>query len=99
MAWSMFSGGFGGSGADQAIWKQASGFFWRGIVEWWDRPSCALRERGFEDIVTASRAELDLRDPRAVADFMESRRPKCVILAAAKVGGINANRKCRAVPV
>jgi GDP-L-fucose synthase len=42
--------------------------------------------------VTRSRAELDLTDARAVAGFFERERPEYVFLAAAKVGGIQANR-------
>lgn len=42
-------------------------------------------------IVTRTRAELDLEDPGAVADFFAHARPTEVYLAAAKVGGILAN--------
>ena len=42
-------------------------------------------------IVTADRSELDLRDDRAVEDWLGSAKPDAVILAAAKVGGILAN--------
>ena len=42
-------------------------------------------------IVTRSRAELDLTDQTAVRGFMAAERPDTVILAAAKVGGIHAN--------
>jgi len=47
--------------------------------------------RGFTNLVTRSRAELDLRDERAVRDFFAEERPEVVVLAAAKVGGIKAN--------
>ena len=52
-----------------------------------------LRAQGVAeaDIITRTRAELDLTDQRAVRDFMEEARPDVVILAAAKVGGIQAN--------
>ncbi|MDA7964020.1 GDP-L-fucose synthase [Ruegeria sp.] len=43
------------------------------------------------DLITRSRAELDLTDQTAVRDFMQAERPDVVILAAAKVGGIHAN--------
>lgn len=43
------------------------------------------------EIVTATRAELDLTNQQAVRDFMQHQRPGRVILAAAKVGGIYAN--------
>ena len=42
-------------------------------------------------VVTRSRAELDLRDPHATDAFFAAERPDHVILAAAKVGGIKAS--------
>jgi GDP-L-fucose synthase len=51
-----------------------------------------LRSMGYGRLVVRSHAELDLTDSRAVADFFESERPAHVVLAAAKVGGILANR-------
>src|SRR2546430_16119838 len=50
-----------------------------------------LQARGFSNLITRSRAEVDLRDERAVRDFFASETPEVVILAAAKVGGIKAN--------
>ena len=46
---------------------------------------------GGHDVITASRRQLDLTDQRATRDFMQAQRPEMVVLAAAKVGGINAN--------
>lgn len=46
---------------------------------------------GFSDIVGRTSAELDLKDRGAVFDFFAQERPKHVVLAAAKVGGILAN--------
>lgn len=43
------------------------------------------------EIITRTRAQLDLCDQAAVQQFMQSERPDEVILAAAKVGGIHAN--------
>lgn len=43
------------------------------------------------ELVTRTRAELDLTDQRAVRAFLQSERPDAVIFAAAKVGGIYAN--------
>jgi GDP-L-fucose synthase len=51
----------------------------------------ALAARGFRNLLTPSRAELDLRDSAAVDAFMAATRPELVFLAAAKVGGIVAN--------
>ena len=49
-----------------------------------------LRTRDVE-VVTRTHSELDLTDQSAVRDFFASERPDQVILAAAKVGGIQAN--------
>ncbi|MEL6643280.1 MAG: GDP-L-fucose synthase [Pseudomonadota bacterium] len=49
-----------------------------------------LEARG-TDVIIRMRSELDLGDQVAVADFMRYERPDAVILAAAKVGGIQAN--------
>jgi GDP-L-fucose synthase len=43
------------------------------------------------EILTASRAEADLREAGAVRSFLEKQKPDAIILAAAKVGGILAN--------
>jgi len=51
----------------------------------------ALESLGCPEILTRSRAELDLTDQAAVRRFMSQERPQAVILAAAKVGGIHAN--------
>ncbi len=44
------------------------------------------------ELILRSREELDLTDQSAVNDFFASTRPQTVIFAAAKVGGIHANR-------
>ncbi|WP_412067553.1 GDP-L-fucose synthase family protein [Rubrivirga sp. IMCC43871] len=49
-------------------------------------------ERDGVALVTRTRAELDLRDAQAVATFFEFEQPTHLVLAAAKVGGILANR-------
>jgi len=51
----------------------------------------ALEARGYGNVLTASRQELDLLDPVAVAAWFAAQRPEVVVLAAAKVGGILAN--------
>lgn len=51
----------------------------------------ALASQGFTQILTRPRAELDLLDRSAVRAFFEKERPKFVIDAAARVGGIVAN--------
>jgi GDP-L-fucose synthase len=51
----------------------------------------ALRAVGYENLILRRHAELELTDPRAVAEFFGRERPEYVFLAAAKVGGILAN--------
>ena len=51
----------------------------------------AIRQRGGEDIVSATHAELDLRRQTDVENWLGETKPETVILAAAKVGGIHAN--------
>ncbi len=46
---------------------------------------------GYTNLVTRTRAELDLQNESAVSTFFSSERPEYVFLAAAKVGGILAN--------
>lgn len=50
-----------------------------------------LRAEGHENLITATRAELDLRDQRAVEQFFARTRPRFVYLVAGTVGGILAN--------
>ncbi len=50
-----------------------------------------LEREGFEDLVGRSSSELDLRDRAAVFAFFAEHKPRYVVLAAAKVGGIMAN--------
>lgn len=55
-----------------------------------------LESEGFNNLVTRTSKELDLRNQSAVNDFFETEKPDYVILAAAKVGGILANNTYRA---
>ena len=50
-----------------------------------------LRQKGYANVITRSHAELDLREQASVRDFFAWERPDHVLLAAAKVGGIQAN--------
>ncbi len=52
----------------------------------------ALEREGYSNIVKRTHKEMDLTDQRAVFDFFEQERPEYVVLAAAHVGGINANQ-------
>ena len=51
-----------------------------------------LRSLGYENLVLRTRQEVDLEDWDAVRRFFDEQRPEYVFLAAAKVGGILANR-------
>ncbi|WP_255717772.1 MULTISPECIES: GDP-L-fucose synthase [Pedobacter] len=55
-----------------------------------------LEKEGFENLITKTSDELDLRNQQAVADFFAEEKPEYVFLAAAKVGGIVANNTYRA---
>lgn len=48
----------------------------------------ALKERGYNNLLTRTHAELDLKDAQATNDFFEKERPEYVVLAAARAGGI-----------
>lgn len=50
-----------------------------------------LKSEGYQEIITTTHDELDLRDQAAVNAFFQAQRPKIVVLAAARVGGILAN--------
>ena len=50
-----------------------------------------LREKGYENLLTRTHAELDLTSQAAVETFFATEKPDYVFLAAAKVGGIYAN--------
>ena len=52
----------------------------------------ALMKDGYTNILKRTHKELDLTDQKAVFDFFEAERPEYVVLAAAHVGGINANQ-------
>jgi GDP-L-fucose synthase len=55
-----------------------------------------LLAKGFENVLTRTRAELDLLDPHAVNAFLATEKPDYIFIAAAKVGGIQANNQLRA---
>ena len=55
-----------------------------------------LRAAGHADLLLRTHAELDLLDQRAVQNFLQQERPDYIFIAAAKVGGIQANNLYRA---
>jgi GDP-L-fucose synthase len=55
-----------------------------------------LQKKGYTNILTKTRKELDLLNQKDVATFFSKHKPEYVFLAAAKVGGIVANNTLRA---
>lgn len=55
-----------------------------------------LRAAGYTNVITRTRQELDLLNQQAVHDFMHQEHPDYIYIAAAKVGGIQANNVYRA---
>lgn len=55
-----------------------------------------FQKEGYNNIVTRTSSELDLRDQQQVQQFIATEKPEYVFLAAARVGGIKANNTFRA---
>lgn len=55
-----------------------------------------LHNRGYKNLITATRSQLDLTNQEKVFKFFKKNKPEAVIIAAAKVGGILANDTLRA---
>jgi len=55
----------------------------------------AIKERGLPEPLTASSAKLDLTQQSETHRFIETHHPDVIVIAAAKVGGIEANRRAR----
>lgn len=56
----------------------------------------ALTAKGYRNLLTRTRQEVDLLDQAAVRSFLRAEKPDYIFLAAAKVGGIHANNIYRA---
>ena len=50
-----------------------------------------LTSQGYDRLLTRTRSELDLTNRQTVDEFFAREKPACVLLAAARVGGIKAN--------
>ncbi|MCP4676966.1 MAG: NAD-dependent epimerase/dehydratase family protein, partial [Deltaproteobacteria bacterium] len=50
-----------------------------------------IERGGYKNVVTSDREDFNLTDPRATDAFFETNKPEYVFIAAAMVGGINAN--------
>jgi len=55
-----------------------------------------LQAKGYTQVITRGRSELDLLNQQAVQAFMQAEKPDYIFIAAAKVGGIQANNVYRA---
>jgi len=55
-----------------------------------------LNHEGYNNLVTKTSKEIDLKNQKLVSDFFNYEKPEYVFLAAAKVGGIVANNTYRA---
>ena len=55
-----------------------------------------LQSGGYANLLTRTRAELDLLDQHAVTGFLAQHQPDYIFIAAARVGGIQANNVYRA---
>ena len=55
-----------------------------------------LQQKGYTNLILKTHDQLDLLNQQAVADFFEAEKPEKVFLAAAKVGGILANKQQKA---
>ena len=56
----------------------------------------SLQAKGYANVLTASREQLDLLDQSAVHTFLQTEKPEYIFIAAAQVGGIHANNTYRA---
>ena len=55
-----------------------------------------LREKGYNNLITQTRKELDLTNQKKVFEFLKRKKPNFIFIAAAKVGGIHHNNIKRA---
>ena len=56
----------------------------------------ALKKKGYKNVITVSRKKINLLDQNKVFNFIKRNKPKIIINAAGKVGGIFANEKYQA---
>ena len=50
-----------------------------------------LKNKGFKNIITVNRKNLDLTNQKKVNNFFKIKKPEVLIMCAAKVGGILSN--------
>lgn len=55
-----------------------------------------LKDKGFQNIITMNKKKLNLLNQKETFNFLKETKPDSIVIAAAKVGGINANNLYRA---
>ena len=55
-----------------------------------------LKDKGYSNIITVEKKNLNLISQEKVISFLKKKKPRCIFLAAAKVGGIYSNKKFKA---
>ena len=50
-----------------------------------------LKKKGYKNLLIIDKKKLDLRNQKSVKNYLETKKPDAIIIAAAKVGGIKAN--------
>ncbi len=50
-----------------------------------------LKQMNFQNLIVSDKSQLDLLNQQSTFSFLEKEKPEIIIIAAAKVGGINAN--------
>lgn len=55
-----------------------------------------LKDKGYRNIITVEKKNLNLISQEKVISFLKKKKPRCIFLAAAKVGGIYSNKKFKA---
>ena len=55
-----------------------------------------LKDKGYRNIITVEKKNLNLISQEKVISFLKKKKPRCIFLSAAKVGGIYSNKKFKA---
>ena len=55
-----------------------------------------LKEKGFKNVIVINKKKLNLLDQKKVFKFFEKNKPKALIICAARVGGVSANKNKKA---
>ena len=55
-----------------------------------------LKDKGYKNIIFSDKKNLDLTNQKKVYEYLKKNKPQFIFIAAAKVGGILANKKLKA---